>query len=351
MPLRPAVILLALPLPAMADAPSVVADIAPVHSIAARVMEGIGEPTLLIPPGVSPHAHTLRPSEAGSLQSADLVFRIGDALTPGLGERIDTLSYARVVVLSEAPGVTALDLREDTAAIGGGEGGHAPDHGAEEASHDDHDHGEKGHEEAAAHDDHEHGDHDHGAEEASVHAGHDHHGHHHAGGLDPHLWLDPANASAWAEAIAGALSEADPDNAEAYAANAEAAVEEFRTLAEDVSATLEPVAGQPMVVFHDAYQYFEEAFGLEVAGAISVSDAAPPSPSRLAAIRDHAREVGAVCIFAEPQFDPGLVAAVAEGADLPVATLDPLGAALEPGPDLYPALLMDLAEAAATCTV
>ena len=151
------------------------------------------------------------------------------------------------------------------------------------------------------------------------------------------------------DAIAGALSERDPANAAAYAANAEAAGAELDALTGEVAGILDGAADRPVIVFHDAYQYFERAFGLEVAGAISLSDAAPPGPARLAEIRDLAQDAGAACLFAEPQFDPGLAAVVADGTDLPVATLDPLGAALEPGPDLYPALLRGLAEAAASC--
>ena len=324
MPLRPLALLLAAGAPAWAEAPRVVADIAPVHSIAARVMEGIGTPDLLIPPGVSPHDHALRPSEAAALQGADLVLRVGDALTPGLGGRIDTLSEGEVLILAEVDGVSALTIRADEAFEAHGRGDRDEDHG---------------------------GDLDDHAEEAADGDGDEHgHGHdHEAGGLDPHLWLDPANAVAWTRAIAGALAARDPANAGGYAANAAAAEEELAALVEEVAATLAPVRDRPVIVFHDAYQYFEAAFGLDVAGAIAVSDAAPPGPARLSAIRETARVAGVACLFAEPQFDPGLVAVVAEGTDLPVATLDPLGTALEPGPELYPALLRGLAEAAATC--
>ena len=303
MPLRAAAALILLAAPAAAEPPRVVADIAPVHSIVARVMAGVAEPALLIPPGTSPHAHALRPSEARALQDADLVVRVGDALTPGLGDRIAALADAEVIALADAPGVRTLPLREGP----GGDHGHGDD------------------------------------------AGHDEHGHDHEGGIDPHLWLDPANAAAWTEAVADALAARDPANAAAYEANAAAARSELALLGAEVAATLAPVAGRPVIVFHDAYQYFEAAFGLQVAGAVALSDAAPPGPARLAEIRDAARGAGAVCLFAEPQFDPGLAAVVAEGTDLPVATLDPLGAALEPGPGLYPALLRGLAEAAAGC--
>ncbi len=303
MPLRLLAALALLAAPAMAEPPRVVADVAPVHALAARVMQGAGVPTLLIPPGETPHAHSLRPSGAAALQGADLVLRVGDALTPGLGARIATLSTAHVTILADAPGVATLPLREGPRFA-------SHDHGAEPGGHGDHDH--------------------------------------RAGTLDPHLWLDPANAAAWTDAIAAVLAARDPANAALYAANADAARAELAALREEVAATLAG-AVRPVIVFHDAYQYFEAAFGLEVAGAIALSDAAPPGPARLAEIRAIAAESGAACLFAEPQFDPGLAAAVAEGTGVPVAVLDPLGAALAPGPALYPALLRAMAAAVAGC--
>jgi len=76
---------------AMADVPNVAADIAPVHSLVARVMQGVGAPSLIVAPGASPHEYSLRPSEAAALQEADLVFWVSPDLTPWLGDAIETL--------------------------------------------------------------------------------------------------------------------------------------------------------------------------------------------------------------------------------------------------------------------
>jgi zinc transport system substrate-binding protein len=310
-----AIVLAAAPL---AAAPRVVADIAPVHSIVARVMAGAGTPELLMPPGASPHGYALRPSEAARLDAAGIVFWIGPALTPWLAGPLAALSPdARHVELAEAEGVTLLPMRAG---------------GPFEVHDHDHDHD----------DDHGHGD----------HAGHDDDDHdreHAADSADGHLWLDPGNAAAIADAAAAALADIDPENAALYIANAEAFAAELTALSAEIDATLDPLRGRPFVVFHDAYQYFEAAFGLPAAGSISLGEADAPSAARVAEIRERIAAEGVVCVFAEPQFEPRLVATVIEGSDARSGVLDPVGADLEPGPGLYPALLTGLAQGFADC--
>ncbi len=168
------------------------------------------------------------------------------------------------------------------------------------------------------------------------------------GSIDSHLWLDPANAQVWLTAIAEALATADPDNAATYRANAGAARADLAALSADIAAQTAPLADLPFIVFHDAYQYFENRFGLQAAGAISIGDATDPSAARVAELRDRVAELGGVCILAEPQFDPGIVAAIA-GDDTATGVIDPLGTAHAPGPALYPAVISDLAAGLAAC--
>lgn len=316
---------------AWAEAPRVVADIAPVHSLVARVMEGVGEPALLVEPGVSEHDHALRPSEARALEGAEVVVWMGPGLTPWLEGAIDALAgEASVVSLMEAEGTRTLPVRDDPLFEAHDHGhGHAHGHGHDEAqgghAHDD------GHGHAAAH--------DHGTEG-------DNHGHAH-GAVDAHAWLDPQNAGVWLGAIAETLAEADPGNAEGYRANAEAGRAEMEALEAEIQAALEPFRGTAYLVFHDAYQYFETRFDVPAQGALAVSDASDPGPARLAAIRDAVAEGGVACAFAEPQYDPALLDAVA--GEVATAVIDPLGAGLEPGPDLYPALLRGVADSMLGC--
>lgn len=389
---------------AMADVPNVAVDIAPVHSLVARVMEGMGTPDLVIPPGESPHGFSMRPSSAEALQNADVVFWIGHDLTPQLEDAIETLATdASVTELLEADGITLLDFRESALFEAHDHGDHEghddhghdeakaddhddhdhDDHDHDEAKHDDHDHDDHGHKEAKAeghdhdhddHDDHGHGeekadahddDHDdHGHEEAKAeahdhddhghedHAGHDDHddhaGHDH-GDHDPHAWLSPNNASVWLNVIAAQLSAADPDNAGAYFANAAAAREEMAALASEVSTKLDPVRGGSFIVFHDAYQYFETDFDFPASGAISIGDASDPSPARIAEIQGRIQNEGVDCVLAEPQFNPGLVATVLDGTEAKTSVIDPLGASLEPGSALYPQLIRNMATALADC--
>lgn len=299
---------------AAADVPNVAVDIAPVHSLVARVMEGVGSPDLIVPSGASPHEYSLRPSEASALQEAQVVFWVSSELTPWLDDAIHTLAEdATVTELLEVEGIQLLSFREGVLF-------EAHDHGDEE--HDEHD------EEAHHEDDHEH-----------------HHGDH-----DPHAWLSPDNAISWLKVIAAELSAMDPDNASAYFSNAAAARAELEALTTEIDTLLDSARGsRRFIVFHDAYQYFEVAFDFPAAGAISLGDASDPSPARIAEIQGRIRDEGIDCVLAEPQFNPGLVATVLDGTEAATAVLDPLGSDLEPGPALYPTLLRNLATALSGC--
>ncbi len=355
---------------AMADAPKVAVDIAPVHSLVARVMEGVGTPELIVQPGASPHEYNLRPSEAAALQEADLVFWIGEDLTPWMEGAVETLSDgATVTALLESDGTVLLDFRE-SALFEAHDHGDDEDHGDDD--HDDHDHAEDDGHDHDDHDDHakdddndhedhaedkEHDDHNHDEEHADEHdhddhedhAGHDDHEGHAHGEHDPHAWLSPVNAEIWLKTIAAQLSSADPDNAGAYFANAAAAREEMAALSAEVAETLAPVKGGSFIVFHDAYQYFEDAFGFPASGAISLSDATDPSPARIAEIQGRIRDEGVDCVMAEPQFNPGIVATVLDGTEAKTGIMDPLGSDLEPGVNLYPQLISNLAKTLSEC--
>lgn len=314
---------------AMADVPSVAVDIAPIHSLVVRVMTGVGEPDLVIPPGSSPHEHTLKPSEASALQNADLVFWMGADLAPWMEHAVETLAEgAAVTSLLDADGTILFNFREDALFEAHSHGDERPGHEEHaEEDHSDHDHQEHDEEE---HDDHGHEGHDHGAH-------------------DPHAWLSPDNAATWMNVIAAKLSAADPDNAGTYLANAAVGRKEIEALKGEILAVLEPVRGHKFVAFHDAYQYFEVAFNFPALGAISLSDATDPGPARVSEIQVRVREEGVDCVLAEPQFNPAMVAAVTDGTEAAIGVLDPLGSRHEPGAGMYPQLMKDLANALATC--
>ncbi len=321
---------------AIAEVPRVAVDIAPVHSLVARVMQGIGEPSLVVASGASPHEYSLRPSEATALQEADLVFWVSPDLTPWLDNAIENLAAgATVIELLEAEGTTELPMREGALF-------EAHQHAEEDhADHDD-DHDDHNHDEHAQGDDHAHDDH--AQVDDNDHAGHDAHGDH-----DPHAWLSPDNGAVWMNTIAAALSASDPENAGAYYANAAAGRDELEALKTEISGILEPVRGSNFIVFHDAYQYFEAAFDFPASGAISISDASDPSPARISEIQARVAEQNVTCVLSEPQFSRGIVASVMDGSEARSGVLDPLGSDLEVGPDLYPQMLRNLATSLAGC--
>ena len=345
-------------LPARAEPPQVAADIAPVHSLVAQVMAGVGTPELIVRPGASPHGYALRPSEAGALQDADLVVWIGPELTPWLDRSLDTLApeAARLTLLAQDETRTRPFRTGATFAAhdhGAAEDAHGHEHEDEDHGHDDaHAHAdEHGHEEHEH--EHESGEHAHGDHEDAEHAHDDHaqdeaHAHDHTG-TDPHAWLDPANGKAWLDVIAAELSRADPGNAGTYLSNAADAKAEIDATVADIEARLDGMGDLSFVVFHDAYQYFEARFGLSAAGAISLSDATDPSPARIAELREMVAARGIDCAFAEPQFAPGILEAVFSETDAEVAVIDPMGTEIAPGPDFYPALLRSVADSFARC--
>ena len=285
---------------AVADVPKVAVDIAPVHSLVSKVMNGLGEPKLIIPAEASPHEYQLRPSEAKALQEAKLVFWIGEDLTPWLEKGLSTLaSEATITALLEVDGIKLLDFRE----------------GALFEAHD--------------HDDHsDHDDHD----------DHDDHGEH-----DPHAWLSPGIAKVWLNLIAAKLSEVDPSNASTYFSNASSANKDLDSLSDEINKILDPIRKEKFVVFHDAYQYFEKHFNISASGAISLGDASDPSPARLKEIKERVEKEDIHCVLAEPQYKEGLVKAVIEGTHANNAVIDPLGVSLEIGPNLYDKLIRNLA--------
>ena len=311
-------LLLASTAAAHAEAPNVVVSIKPIHSLVASIMQGIGEPALIVDGAASPHTFSMKPSSAVAIEKADIVFWVGHGMEAFLEKPLETLGEgAKRVALEEAPGLTKLEFREG---------------GAFEA----HDHG----------DDHDHGGEHEAAEGEDAHAGEHHH---HDGGFDMHLWLDPANAKAMATEIEKTLAAADPDNAATYSANLDKLNTRIDTLDGMLAETVAPIRDTPFVVFHDAYQYFEHHYGVKVAGSITVSPESLPGAARLTQIHEKIIDLGATCVFAEPQFEPKLVNVVLEGTKAKSGTLDPEGATIEAGPDLYFQLMEGIATSLKTC--
>ena len=194
-------------------------------------------------------------------------------------------------------------------------------------------------------DNHAHGHDDHGHDKHAK-DNHDDHGH---GEFDPHVWLDPINAKAIVHEIEEALVKADPKNAKKYEANADRIAEDLDQLVRELRAQLEPVQEKGFIVFHDAYQYFEQRFGVSAIGSITVSPEVMPGAERVSDLRNKIRDLKATCVFSEPQFEPKLVKTLVEGTGAQTGVLDPLGASLTKGPDLYFQLVREMAHSLKEC--
>lgn len=295
--------------PAAAEVPHVVADIPVVQSLVAQVMGDLGQPAVMLGQGGNAHTYQMRPSEAAALQKAQLVVWIGPELTPWLERAIEGNPGAKLLTLLDLPQTVRHDFGE--------------------AAEDAQEHNHAGAEEAGAPDD-----------------GNDQH---HTG-VDPHAWLEPLNAEQWVDAIATELSALDPDHAAQYAANAASAHASIAATDGEVKAMFNAAPKAPVVFFHEAYGYFADHYGLDVAGNIALGDAASPGAARLGEIRDALQHEGVVCVFPDAQHDPKLAVTLAEGTGVRVgAALDPSGSTTEPGPELYQAVILGLGRNISDC--
>jgi zinc transport system substrate-binding protein len=285
----------------------VVTTLKPLHALVAGVVGERGRPHLIMQGMASPHEYALRPSDAAALQHARVVFWIGPQLETFLAKSLGRIGAgARIVALGDAAGIRQLGFRQDV------------DWSA-------------------------------GTRTGNKNATHHHRNGGHHGARDPHIWLDPDNAKVIVKTVARAMADVDPAGAGYYDRNAERMVERLDRLKDELARRLKAVRGRRYVVFHDAYQHFESRFGLPASAAISLGDGRLPGARRIAEIRKLIAARQVVCVFTEPQFTPKLVEAIVRGTGVRTGVLDPIGAALPAGPDLYFALLRNNAKALEDC--
>ena len=310
----------------------VVASIKPIHSLASYLMDGVGKPDLIVDGYASPHGFALKPSHAKMLQEANLIFWVGEGLENFLEKPLKSIAKnAEKIELMEIKGLTKLKFRERNIFDGHDDHGHDED-GHKEDKHDDHGHDDDGHKE----DDHD----DHGHDED----GHEGHAH---GEYDPHIWLDPENAKVILNEMVEHLIENDAKNASAYKSNLNKALKDIDGLLKSVKSELNK--DFKSIVFHDAYQYFEERFNVTVLGAFTVNTDVMPGAEQLSEIREIIEHDKVSCIFSEPQFNPDIINAVAKDMNISTGVLDPLGATLEPGKDLYFDLIKNMSKSFKGC--
>ena len=284
---------------------AVVASLKPLGFIASAIADGVTDTEVLLPDGASEHDYSLRPSDVKRLQGADLVVWIGPEMEAFMEKSVKNIPNAKQVTIAQLNDVKPLLMK-----------------GADD-------------------DDDDHGHNDAGSEKSDEH--------HHHGDYNMHLWLSPEIARASAVAIHEKLVELMPQSRAKLDANLKDFEAQLASTEKQVGNELAPLKGKGYFVFHDAYGYFEKQFGLTPLGHFTVNPEIQPGAQRLHEIRTQLVEQKATCVFAEPQFRPAVVEAVARGTSVRMGTLDPLGTNIKLGKTSYSAFLKQLANQYASC--
>jgi len=276
----------------------IVVSIKPLHSLVSAVTEGSNSVSLVIDGSMTPHNFALKPSHAKLLNNAKIFFYIDDEFESALKKTVRGLPKSvKVIRVSKIKKLRLLSTRAD-------------DNWKED--------------------------------------GHDHHDHGHSSN-DLHVWLDPNNAIEIIKSITKELSAIYPENINTYKKNAKNIIKEIKTTDLLIKSMLEPIRNKPYIVFHDAYQYFEKAYSLKSVGSILVDPELPASAQRIIKIRSKIKSLNAHCVFKEPQYRAKIVKTVIDGTTTKIGILDPLGADIKSGPDMYTNLLKNIAENLNAC--
>jgi zinc transport system substrate-binding protein len=290
-------------------------------------MDGVSKPGLIVDGYASPHGFSMKPSHAKMLQEADLIFWVGEDLESFLEKPLKSIAKkAEKIELMEIKGLNKLKFRERNIFDG---------------------HDDLGHDNEHKEDDHAKKEDDHGHDDEHKEDGHDEHEGHAHGEYDPHIWLDPSNAKVILKEMAEHLIEKDQKNASVYKSNLKKALKDLDKLTKTVKSDLNK--DFKSIVFHDAYQYFEKRFDVNVLGAFTVNTDVMPGAEQLAEIREIIEHDKVSCVFSEPQFNPDIINAVAKDMNISTGVLDPLGATLDPGKNLYFDLIGNMSKSFKGC--
>jgi zinc transport system substrate-binding protein len=308
-------------------------------------MDGVSKPGLIVDGYASPHGFSMKPSHAKMLQEADLIFWVGEDLESFLEKPLKSIAKkAEKIELMEIKGLNKLKFRERNIFDGHDDHGHDDEHKEDDHAKKEDDHG---HDDEHKEDDHAKKENDHGHDDEHKEDGHDEHEGHAHGEYDPHIWLDPSNAKVILKEMAEHLIEKDQKNASVYKSNLKKALKDLDKLTKTVKSDLNK--DFKSIVFHDAYQYFEKRFDVNVLGAFTVNTDVMPGAEQLAEIREIIEHDKVSCVFSEPQFNPDIINAVAKDMNISTGVLDPLGATLDPGKNLYLDLIGNMSKSFKGC--
>ena len=324
----------------------VVTSIKPLHSLASYLMDGVGKPDLIVDGYASPHGFSMKPSHAKMLQDADLIFWVGEDLENFLEKPLNSIAKkAEKIELMDIKGLNVLSFRERN--IFDEHDDHDDHEGHAKKKKDDHDDHE-GHTKKKKDDHDDHDDHEgHTKKKKDDHDDHDDHEGHGHGEYDPHIWLDPINAKVILKEMTKHLIENDSKNASTYKSNLDKVLKDIDKLTMNVMTELNQSVSS--IVFHDAYQYFEKRFNVNILGAFTVNTDVMPGAEQLAQIREIIEHDKVSCVFSEPQFNPDIIKAVAKDMNIKTGVIDPLGATLDPGKDLYFDLIKNMSASFKGC--
>lgn len=295
----------------------------------------------LVQPGHSPHTYDPSPRQMAALSRARVFFRIGVGFERGFLPKIEA-AHPGLLIVDTRKGIPLRTMSahhhhhhhddEDHSHSSHAHGvdadpaeGHAhpdhPDHGHEKHAHTQKKHPAPDH--AHKHDhDHDH-DHAHGHGHEDKPHPHAHHAHHHdEGGKDPHIWLNPRWMKMQARTIADTLIELDPGAEARFEANYAALARDLDALDASLRAALAPVQGGTLFVFHPAWGYFADEYGL-VQTAIETEGKAPTA-QQLARLIEQAKAADVRVIFVQPQMSTQSAQAVAEAIGGAVVPINPL---------------------------
>jgi zinc transport system substrate-binding protein len=295
--------------------PRVAVSIAPVHSLMSAVMEGTGVPELLIPPGQSPHAYSPAPSSIKHIHAADLIVWIGPEFEVALKNTMDQVSNKSMVrSIADIQNLISYPVRE----------------GGLWDSHDVHIHVD-------------------GQPEGIQASVLDDTGNKHNPRVDSHFWLSTSNAVIMAGWFSSWLISIDPENTSTYQTNTDRVISRIRNLHNELQQRLSPVNDIPYILFHDAYQYFEKEFGMRAVGSVTIGPDKPPGAKTIRILRNTLESDDIKCVFSEPQFEPRLISTLIENTVVRVGQLDPIGAEIMPGPELWFEVMANLGESLGNC--